>query len=96
MKFLPVLLTALCSLAVQSATLPDTTTQSCSDIRDRIKAQVGVLAKPDIDLLRTLGARPDCSFTSAEAYRAAYGDKPLPPDEPMKSRRSNKQHDDDD
>ena len=96
MKLLPVLLTALCSFAAQSATLPDAEGLSCVEIRDRVTAQVGLLPKPDVVLLRILGVRADCSFTAAEVYRAAYGDKPLPPGKPIKNRRSCKHHDDGD
>lgn len=51
--------------------------QSCVQIR----ATIGVLQPADPELLRTLASRKDCSFTSAEVYQAAYGDRPLPPQE---------------
>lgn len=52
--------------------------ETCEEIRAQIKAQTGVLAKPDLKLLAKVGANKKCRFTEAEAYRAAYGDKPLP------------------
>lgn len=61
--------------------------ESCEQIRTQIKAQTGVLPKPDTALLGKVGAYPKCRFTAAEAYRAAYGDKPMPKDE-QRERRS--------
>lgn len=51
--------------------------QSCVQIR----ATIGVLQPANPELLRTLAMRKDCGFTSAEVYQAAYGDRPLPPQE---------------
>ncbi|MBI5785487.1 MAG: hypothetical protein HZA64_08530 [Rhodocyclales bacterium] len=48
---------------------------SCTQIR----AAIGVLQPANPELLRSLAARKDCGFTSAEVYQAAYGDRPLPP-----------------
>jgi hypothetical protein len=54
---------------------------TCAQIREQIKAVTGLVATPSFDLLKQIGMRQECNFTSAEAYRAAYGDKPLPPQE---------------
>jgi hypothetical protein len=61
--------------------------ESCEQIRTQIKAQTGVLPKPDTVMLGKVGEHPECRFTAAEAYRAAYGDKPMPKDE-RRERRS--------
>lgn len=68
---------------------------SQADSCDAIRARIGVQALADPDLLRSLAERQDCAFTSAEVYRAAYGDRPLPPPEPRESRHRH-QHDEDD
>jgi hypothetical protein len=64
---------------------------SCLHLREQIQAQTGILPKPDTELLQKLGARPECRFSAAEVYRAAYGDKPLP----RKDARTHRKHDDD-
>ncbi len=46
---------------------------------DEIRARIGVLPPPDAELLRTLALRRECGFTSADFYRAAYGDRPPAP-----------------
>ena len=69
------------------------TPESCAQIRGKIAAQTGPLAKPDTELLKMVGARSDCAFTTPEAYRAAFGDRPPAPYEP---RREREHHDDDD
>jgi hypothetical protein len=51
--------------------------QTCEQIR----AEIGVSPLADADLLRKLALRKDCGFTSREIYLAAYGDRPLPPQE---------------
>lgn len=70
--------------------------ESCDQIRGLISAQTGLPAKPDINLLKKL-ARPECRFTAAEVYRAAYGDKLMPKSvgEPS-TLRPRHDHDDDD
>jgi hypothetical protein len=65
---------------------------SCDQIRFEIRAQSEALAIANIDLLRKISGRTDCLFTAPEVYRAAYGTKPLPKDEPRKDFR----HDNDD
>jgi hypothetical protein len=62
---------------------------------DAIRARIGVVPLADSELLRTLASRQDCAFTAAEVYRAAYGDRPLPPPEP-RSNSHRRHHDDDD
>jgi hypothetical protein len=58
-----------------------------------IRARIGVAPLADPDLLREIAARKDCAFTAAEVYRAAYGDRPLPPEDREQRRH---RHDDDD
>lgn len=65
---------------------------SCAQIRAEISAQTGLLPKVNTELLGKLSDRADCKFTAAEAYRAAYGDKPIPKSEVGDRPR----HDDDD
>ncbi len=89
---------ALRSLAVASlilASLPLYAADEPAEPCDVIRARIGVAPLADPELLRSLAARQDCAFTSAEVYRAAYGDRPLPPPEPRESRHHH-QHDDDD
>jgi hypothetical protein len=68
----------------------DAESESCEQIRARIGQPP--LANPD--LLRSLSARTECRFTAGEVYRAAYGDRPLPREEPME--RHHHREDDDD
>jgi hypothetical protein len=68
--------------------------QTCSQIRERIKAVTGLAAVPSIDLLQEIGKHTECNFTSAEVYRAARGDKLPPPQESYNQSRS-QEHDDD-
>lgn len=65
---------------------------SCDQIRGEINAQSGALEVANTDLLRKISGRTDCLFTAPEVYRAAYGTKPLPKEEPREEHR----HDDDD
>jgi hypothetical protein len=60
---------------------------------DTIRARIGVVPLADPDFLREIAARKDCAFTAAEVYRAAYGDRPLPPEDRKQLRH---RHDDDD
>lgn len=84
----------LFSLFVANVNAAEPQAETCEQIRAQMKAQTGVLAAPDTHLLAKIGANSACRFTSAEAYRAAYGDKPLPKDDP--SARHRKQHEDND
>ena len=54
---------------------------SCDEIRIQIQSVTGLLSTPNIELLKQISIHQDCNFSSAEVYRAAYGDKPLPPPE---------------
>lgn len=74
------------SLCANAAEVP---LPSCENLREQIQAQTGILPKPDTGLLQKLGSRPECRFSAAEVYRAAYGDKPLP----KKQARSHRKHD---
>jgi len=88
----PLLLGLLAALAMQ-AQAQEPARQSCTQIREQIQAQTGPLEKPDTELLKKIGARSDCAFTTPEAYRAAFGDRPPAPYEPQREREH---HDDDD
>ncbi|MEZ5627769.1 hypothetical protein [Denitromonas sp.] len=66
-------------------------TVSCEQIRAQIQAQAGVRDKPDTALLDTLSEHPECRFTAAEVYRAAFGDRPMP----TNNRRDRARDDDD-
>ena len=66
--------------------------ESCQQIRSQIAAHMGIPAKPNMTLLGKVGENTQCDFTSAEAYRAAWGDKPLP--ESKRRDRRSKDHDD--
>jgi hypothetical protein len=72
--------------------------ESCDQLRAQIRAHTGLPAKPNTDLLSKVGANPTCRFTSAEAYRAAWGDKPIPKGERRSAAESGSGfgHDDDD
>ena len=67
--------------------------KACEEIRQQIGAQRGLLVKPDTVLLEKIGTHPDCAFTTAEVYRAAFGDQPMVKDE--RSFRRNRHGDDD-
>lgn len=73
----------------------ETQAETCEQIRAQIKEQTGVLVKPDLKMLAKVGANKKCRFTAAEAYRAAYGDKPLPKSEPRARRDKHRDGDDD-
>ncbi len=76
----------LLGLFAVSANAAETRAETCEQIRAQIKEQTGVLIKPDLKMLAKVGANKKCRFTEAEAYRAAYGDKPLPKSEPRVGR----------
>jgi len=69
--------------------------ESCEQIRLQIKAQTGVLPTPDTAMLEKLDAQPECRFSTAEVYQAAFGDKPMPEKE-RRDRRAKHRDDDDD
>ncbi|MDO8990629.1 MAG: hypothetical protein Q7U91_13465 [Sideroxyarcus sp.] len=77
MKIIPVILIAM-SVTTAHAAVPATQNESCEQIRAQITAQTGVLAMPDVALLRKVGANRECRFTLEEGFRAAWGDKPMP------------------
>lgn len=90
-KQLPALgLLALLSMGAHAADAP---AQTCEQIREEIMAVQGLAVLANAELLQKISLRNDCQFTSAEVYRAAYGDKPLPPPETYRRHRL---HDNDD
>lgn len=70
----------------------DVPLQTCKQIRNQIKAVTGLAPTVNSELLLQLSMRQECQFSSAEVYRAAYGDKPLPKPEP----HYRQEHDDSD
>jgi len=68
--------------------------ESCEQLRLKIQAKTGVVSTVDVDLLGQLPQRPECRFSADEAYRAAYGDRPLPP--PERDAPEHRHHRDDD
>ncbi len=87
---------ALCFAAAAQAAAPAAPqAESCEQIRAEIRAHTGMPARPNTALLGKVGANRQCRFTSAEAYRAAWGDKPLPKGEPRERRTKHREHDDD-
>jgi len=94
MKAISIILLALSMTTVHAAT-PDVQEESCDQIRAEIRAHTGIPAKPNTLLLSKVGANNKCRFTSAEAYRAAWGDKPLPNDDRRDRRSKAHEHDDD-
>lgn len=95
-KFLVVC--GLFGLLAGSAQAADSEVDSCAQLRTQIAAKTGLLPSVDLDLLSKLSARPECRFSAAEVYRAAYGDKPLPASEhhPGRGEERHSHHDDDD
>ncbi|TVO53416.1 hypothetical protein [Denitromonas halophila] len=85
---------ALVALLAGQAHAATPRTETCEQIRARIQAQVGDRAKPDTTMLDTLSEHPDCAFTAAEVFRAAFGDRPMPVQTHRRDRRD--RNDDDD
>ena len=83
------------SVTTAHAVPPEVQEESCERVREQIQAHTGIPAKPDTVLLAKVGANRQCRFTSAEAYRAAWGDKPLPRDDQSHRRSREHEHDDD-
>lgn len=81
MKYASLSLMLLCLGVAHAVAATNPPAESCDQIRAQIKAQTGVLAKPDTVLLGKVGNNKHCRFTSEEAYRAAWGDKPMPRDD---------------
>jgi hypothetical protein len=73
------LVLGLLAMLTMGAHAADQSAQSCDQIRAEIMAVKGVPATPDTELLKKISLHSECKFTSEEVYRAAYGDKPLPP-----------------
>lgn len=94
MKAISTILLALSMTTVHAAT-PVVQEESCNQIRAEIQAHTGIPAKSNTILLGKVGANQKCRFTSAEAYRAAWGDKPLPKDDRRDRRSKGREHDDD-
>lgn len=90
-----ILVIGLLGLVLTNATSANAQTESCDQIRTQINAQTGIPPKVDTELLRKL-ARPECRFSSAEVYRAAYGDKPMPINESARRHAKRGHHHDDD
>jgi hypothetical protein len=68
----------LLSIIAFGAGATEASAQSCEQIREQIASQTGVLPLVNTTLLRNISVRQECRFSSAEVYRAAYGDKPMP------------------
>lgn len=51
---------------------------TCDEIRVQIQAVTGLVSKPNMELLKHISIHHGCSFSTAEVYRAAFGDKPWP------------------
>ena len=83
----------LLSVAFTNANSASSPAESCDRIRTLIKAQTGVPPKTNTELLQKL-ARPECRFSAAEVYRAAYGDKPMPINDAVRH-RTRRDYDDD-
>ena len=81
MKLVIASVIVLCFGVAQAATTAEPQSESCDQIRAQIKEHVGIPSKPNTSLLGKVGANKRCRFTSAEAYRAAWGDKPMPKDD---------------
>ncbi|MCF8177865.1 MAG: hypothetical protein K9J74_05115 [Sulfuritalea sp.] len=94
MNTISTILLALFMTTVHAA-IPDVQEESCDQIRAEIRTHTGIPAKPNTLLLSKIGANTKCRFTSAEAYRAAWGDKPLSKDDRRYRRSKKREHDDD-
>ena len=75
----PFLLTGLLILANLGANAAPATPDACAQMRTQIQTVTGLVTMPDKELLLKLSTlHPACQFSSAEVYRAAYGDTPMP------------------
>jgi hypothetical protein len=95
MKLASLSVLLLCIGAAHAAAPAEPAAESCDQIRAQIQAHTGMPAKPNTALLAKVGENRKCRFTAAEAYRAAWGDKPLPKDDPRDRRAKHREHDDD-
>lgn len=91
-QYLALGLLAMLVMAAHAAEAPG---QTCEQIREEIMAVKGLVAVTPTELLQKISLRSECQFTSAEVYRAAYGDMPLPPPDPYRQ-HNNAHHDQDD
>lgn len=92
---LPSLLLLLCAGAAHAADPAAPAAESCDRIRAQIQAHAGVPDRPNTVLLAKVGANRKCRFTGAEAYRAAWGDKPMPRDDRPLRRAKQRERDGD-
>ena len=85
-----VLLDCFANVVYAANELPAT----CIEIRAQIKTVTGLVTKPNKELLRHISTYPGCNFSTAEVFRAAYSDRPLPqPEAP--NHHSHRDHDED-
>lgn len=90
-KMLPLIALLGClAFGVQAANEPP----ACSEIRDQIRLVTGMVSTPNLELLQHISIHQECNFSSAEVYRAAYGDKPLQQPEPS-GHHNNRERDED-
>ena len=82
------------SLAAFSAASASAAGPLPAETCEQIRTLIDLLPPANGDLLRKLAVRKECGFTSAEVYRAAYGDRPVAREVP--DRRRHRKHDDDD
>jgi hypothetical protein len=68
----------LFSMIAFGAGATEANAQSCEQLREQIESQTGVLPSVNSTLLRDISVHQECRFSSAEVYRAAFGDKPIP------------------
>lgn len=85
----------VCLGAAQAAVAAELPAESCDQIRAQIKAHTGLPSKPNTTLLGKVGANEQCRFTSTEAYRAAWGDKPMPKEARGGNKSNRRNHSDD-
>lgn len=64
--------------AAEPPTLQAMGSAPCEEIRAAISGQTAVREKPDVELLDRIAVHTECRFTSTEAFRAAFGPRPMP------------------
>jgi hypothetical protein len=67
---------------------------ACNGIRDQIQLVTGLVSTPNMELLQHISMHQECNFSSAEVYRAAYGDKHLPQPKPSDHENNRESEDD--
>ena len=95
MKAVPTIILLALSVTSSFAATPAVQVESCEQIREQIQAHTGVPERPNVKLLGKVGANSNCRFTTAEAYRAVWGDKLLPKDDRRDRGAKDQGHDDD-